>query len=101
MVKHVVLWKLKEDLTLEEKEQAKKGIKEGLEGLMGKIPGLLEAKVQTLGLSSSNVDVMIESLFESEEALQGYAKHPAHVEVATTKVRPFTAARTCMDYVVR
>ena len=33
MVKHVILWKLKEELTDTEKEEVKKGIKEGLEGL--------------------------------------------------------------------
>ena len=37
MVKHVILWKLKEELTAEEKENVKAGIKEGLEGLAGNI----------------------------------------------------------------
>ena len=90
MVKHIILWKLKETLTGEEKEQVKAGIKEGLEDLKGKIPGLLDIKVQANGLSSSNADVMLDSSFESEEALKGYSVHPAHVEVADTKVRPYT-----------
>lgn len=42
MVKHVILWKLKDELAGEEKEQVKAGIKEGLEGLTGQIPGLVE-----------------------------------------------------------
>ena len=42
MVKHVILWKLKDELAGEEKEQVKAGIKEGLEGLAGQIPGLIE-----------------------------------------------------------
>ena len=50
-------------------------------------------------LASSNADVMLDSTLESEEALKGYAVHPAHVEVADTLVRPFTATRACMDYV--
>ena len=41
MVKHVILWKLKDELAGEEKEQVKAGIKEGLEGLAGQIPGLI------------------------------------------------------------
>ncbi|MDY5047525.1 MAG: Dabb family protein, partial [Treponema porcinum] len=41
MVKHVILWTLKE-LSEEEKKTAKAGIKEGLENLKGKIPGLLD-----------------------------------------------------------
>lgn len=100
MVKHVILWTLKEEYTAEEKEEIKKGIKEGLEGLKGVVPGLLEIQVNTKPLASSNCDLMLDSLLVDEEALKGYAVHPAHVEVATTKVRPFTASRVCMDYEV-
>ncbi len=98
MVKHIILWKLKDSLTDGEKEQVKDGIKEGLEGLKGKIPGLVDIKVQTKGLASSNADVMLDSAFESEEALRGYATHPAHVKVADTKVRPYTEIRLCLDF---
>lgn len=98
MVKHIILWKLKDSLTGEEKEQVKAGIREGLEGLKGKIPGLVDIRVQTKGLVSSNADVMLDSAFESEEALKGYSVHPAHVEVADTKVRPYTEIRLCMDF---
>ena len=100
MVKHVILWTLKEELSAIEKENVKKGIKEGLEGLAGKIPGLLDIKVNIEGLSSSNADLMLDSTFESEEALKGYATHPAHVAVADGKVRPYTAIRSCLDYEV-
>ncbi|MBQ3517039.1 MAG: Dabb family protein [Lachnospiraceae bacterium] len=98
MVKHVILWQLKDELSEEEKKNVKMGIKEGLEGLAGKIPGLLEIKVQIEGLASSNVDVMLDSSFTDEEALKGYAVHPDHVAVADGKVRPFTKTRACMDY---
>lgn len=43
---------------------------------------------------------MLDSTFESEEALKGYAVHPKHVAVADGKVRPYTANRVCMDYEV-
>lgn len=100
MVKHVILWQLKDEFSAEEKENIKAGIKTGLEGLQGVVPGLLEIKVQTDGLASSNVDVMLDSSFEDEASLKGYAVHPAHVEVADSKVRPFTKTRACMDYEV-
>ena len=98
MVKHVILWTLKEEYAGAAGDEVKAGIKEGLEGLKGKIPGLLDIKVKTEPLASSNCDVMLDSSFTDEEALKGYAIHPAHVEVATTKVRPYTASRVCMDY---
>lgn len=99
MVKHIILWTLK-DMSAEETLRVKQGIKEGLEGLMGKIPGLMEIKIQTEGLASSNADVMLDSTFETEEALKNYAVHPEHVAVADGRVRPFTATRSCMDFEV-
>ena len=99
MVKHIILWTLKDTLSDEEKIAVKKGIKEGLEGLKGKIPGLLEIHVETEGLASSNADLMLDSSFEDEAALKAYAVHPEHVAVADEKVRPYTAVRSCLDFV--
>ena len=98
MIKHVILWQLKDEFKEEQKKEIRAGIKEGLESLSGKIPGLVEIKVQTEFLKSSNADVMLDSTFEDESALKGYAVHPEHVKVADTKVRPFTMNRVCMDY---
>lgn len=101
MVKHIILWTLKAELSEEDKARIKAEIKEGLEGLVGKVPGLLEAKVNIGGrLPSSNADLMLDCTLVSAEALRGYSVHPAHVEVASTKVRPFTAQRTCLDFEV-
>ena len=98
MVKHIIVWTLKEEYTPEQKKEIKAGIKEGLEGLAGQIPGLLDIKVVTEGLPSSNADLMLDCSFENEEALKGYAVHPAHVAVADGKVRPYTAIRSCLDF---
>lgn len=73
MVKHVILWTLKEECSDSEKETIKAEIKTGLEGLAGKIPGLLEIHVYTHGLPGSNVDLMLDSSFENAEALNEYA----------------------------
>lgn len=97
MVKHVILWNLKEESNT---DTVKIGIKTELESLIGKIDGLLEIKVNIKPLKSSNCDVMLDSLFESEEALSHYSTHPEHVKVADTFVRPFTKTRVCMDYEV-
>lgn len=96
MVKHIILWQLREDI--DDRDSVKKGIKENLEALVGKVPGLLKVNVVTDGLKSSNADVMLDCELESEEALKGYQKHPEHVAVADTYVRPYTAVRVCMDY---
>ena len=99
MVKHIILWKLKEEYTEEQKAEIRQGIKAGLEGLAGVIPGLVSITVNADGrLASSNADVMLDSTFTDEAALKGYAVHPAHQEAANTKVRPFTETRLCLDF---
>ncbi len=100
MVKHVILWTLKESLSEDEKTAVKAGIKEGLEGLAGRIPGLVSINVYTNALQSSNAEVMLDSTFVDEASLKGYSVHPEHVAVANGKVRPYTATRTCMDFEV-
>ena len=95
MVKHIIIWNLKEEFNTPE---IKNGIKKGLENLSGVIPGLLEIKVETNPLESSNGDVMLYSLFENIESLQGYSVHPEHVRVADSFVRPYTKTRACFDY---
>ena len=92
MVRHVILWQLKEEYNDEEKREIKAGIKEGLEGLVGKVPGLVEVHVHTEGLASSNADLMLDAVLENEEALKGY------VAIANSKVRPYTMSRTCLDF---
>ena len=98
MTHHIILWKLKDELSDSQKTEIKKNIKEGLEGLAGKIPGLLSIKVNTEGLPSSNVDLMLDSTFDSPESLKGYSVHPDHVAVANSRVRPYTAGRSCLDF---
>ena len=94
MVKHIILWQLKDEYSDAEKADIK------AEGLAGQIPGLVEIHVNINGLPSSNADLMLDTTFESAEALKGYSKHPAHVAVADSKVRPYYKNRVCLDYEV-
>lgn len=101
MVKHIILWKLRSELSADEKREKALAIKAGLEGLKGQVPGLLDIRVQIDGrLDSSTADVMLDSTLESVEALKGYATHPAHLAVANGVVRPNTEQRTCLDFEV-
>ena len=95
MVKHIILWQIKDDA---DKASVKKKAKEALEGLAGKIDGLLSVKVHINGLESSNADMMLETSFTDEAALKGYSVHPLHVKAADTYVRPFTKLRVCLDF---
>lgn len=95
MVKHMIIWKLRDDI---DKESVAKDIKTSLEGLVGKIDGLTEMHILTEKLPSSSGDIMMDSTFESDESLKAYQKHPLHVEIANGKVRPNVDTRLSFDY---
>ena len=59
---------------------------------------MVDIRVVTEGLASSNADVMLDSTLADEAALKAYAVHPAHVAVADSKVRPYTQVRMCLDF---
>lgn len=96
MVKHMIIWKLKDEIA--DKAAYAQKVKEALEGLVGKIDGLVGMHIVTKGLPSSTGDMMMDSTFESAEALAVYAKHPLHVEIADGLVRPAVASRAAFDY---
>lgn len=96
MVKHVIIWKLKEELT--GKREIMQKIKENLEGLTGKIDGLEKMCILTDKLDSSSGDLMMDSLFTNEEALKAYQKHPLHQDIANTLVRPNAEIRLSFDF---
>lgn len=99
MLRHVILWKLKNDLSDAEKSEAKAKIKASLEALPGIIDGLEELKIHTEGLSSSSCDIMLESILRDEAALEYYRDHPEHVKAATF-VRSVVDVRLCLDFMI-
>ncbi len=98
MIKHVIIWKLKEEYSFSEKQLIKAKAKLNLESLVGKIKGLTSLTVRIDGLLSSNADMMLDSTFETVEDLNAYKTAPMHVSVADTFVRPFVETRSCFDY---
>ena len=98
-MKHIVAWKLKDEAQGNNKETNARLIKEKLEGLVGKIPGLLKLKVVKTADNGKDFDIALVSKFESAEALAGYQIHPLHQE-ASAFVRSLTDARACIDYVM-
>lgn len=82
MIKHIVFWKLKDEANGMNKEENARAIKQKLESLRGKIPGLIEIEVGIDFLhSAESADLALYSTFESKEALQVYANHPLHKEI--------------------
>ena len=98
MIRHIILWKMKDAMTEAEKRAAAQTAKKELESLSGSIPGLLKIKVHINGLASSNADMMLESEFTDAAALETYQTHPMHVRAASNYIRPVTDIRMCMDF---
>jgi hypothetical protein len=82
MIKHIVFWRLKDRENATSRDENARAIKEKIEGLRGRIPGLLhiEAGID-FNQSETACDVVLYSEFESRAALDGYQDHPAHVEI--------------------
>lgn len=98
MVKHMIIWKMKDEVADKAAKAAE--IKGALEGLVGRIDGLLEMHILTERYDCSAGDVMMDSTFSDLAALQGYQKHPLHVEIANGIVRPAMCQRLSFDYEV-
>lgn len=97
MVKHIVLWNFKEELSEQEKKEAAARIKKELEAVKEQVSGVISIDVVTDSLASSNKDIGLISVFENEEALKNYQVHPAHV-AAGGYIKTVTEGRTCLDY---
>ena len=97
MVRHVIIWKLRDELSDTEKQEKTQEIKRGLEGLKGVIEGLAEITVHIDLLDSSNGDLMLDSVFADRDALGAYQKDPRHLAVASV-VRSAAAQRSCADF---
>lgn len=98
MIKHIVLWKLKDQAEGGNKQQNAQLMKERLEALNGKIPGLLKLEVgfDFVG-SPASADVGLYSELSSREALAQYRDHPLHLAVAGF-IGAVTEQRQVIDY---
>ena len=93
MVKHIVLYTLKEDVN---KDEAVALIASVLEPLVGKIPGLVHMEIRR---AFAGMDYALYSEFESREAMGNYAVHPLHQE-AKNHFFHLLDSRVAADYEV-
>lgn len=91
MVKHIVLYTLKEGT---DKDSAVQMIVSHLEPLVGKIEGLQHLEVRR---AYQGMDYALYSEFESADALKAYASHPLHLE-AKSHFFHLIESRVAADY---
>ena len=98
MIKHIVLWKLKDHAEGVARGQNIRRLQALLETLPGLIPEIKTFEVgQTLKPSEEGYDLALYSTFATRQALKRYVEHPGHVKVANF-VRAVTAQRAVLDY---
>ncbi len=100
MVRHIVAWNYADGFTAEENRIHKENMKRELENLINLIDGIKSIQLYADHLESSDSDLLLDSVFESEEALKAYIIHPEHVRVGSEFVKPFVKNRKCIDFVM-
>jgi len=91
------MWNYKDGFSQAENIENAKRVKRELESLPQLIDGLVELVVRADALPSSNKDIILDSLFESVEALAAYQAHPEHKRVGAF-VQTVVQDRVCIDY---
>ncbi len=92
MVKHIVVWQIKEGVAAEQKQEMKRK----LDALISRIPRLLKIEA---GIGFDGETMSLYSEFVSKEALEVYQAHPAHQEIVAF-VKKFVVSRVVCDYTV-
>ncbi|MDP4184545.1 MAG: Dabb family protein [Bacteroidota bacterium] len=98
MIKHIVLFKLKEFESLHEKAEVLKEIKNGLEALIHKVEVLRFIEVGlNFELDSANYDICLTTHFDTVDDMNAYQVHPDHQEVSKY-IKSVLVQRACVDY---
>lgn len=98
MLKHVVMWKLKDHALGMDKPALAAELKRRLEALPGSVPGILSLEVGLNVVQADTAsDVVLVSAFRDLAGLKAYAEHPAHLEVVAF-VRQVAEERRACDY---
>jgi hypothetical protein len=98
MIKHIVFWRLKAELSEDERQGALQRIKQGFEALPGKIPGLTHIEIGfDYGRGADASDIVLYSEFDTRASLAGYETHPEHLALVPM-VREVRTEKRVVDY---
>ncbi len=91
MVRHIVMWKLKN-------RADGSRLKEALEAMRGQVPGLMDIRVGLDFLhSDQSADMVLIADLENRAALDVYQQHPLH-QAVIPMMRKATLSRTVVDF---
>lgn len=99
MIRHIVMFKLKEFATPADKLAKMQEIKAGLEALINKIDILRMIRVDFNANPEETWDLILTTELDSLDDVSVYANHPEHVAVSKGLIGPVKADRACVDYI--
>lgn len=100
MIKHILLFSIRDGVEGRSKAESIAQAKTLIEGMNGKIPGLIKVEVGVdFSDSPDSADMTLYSEFESREALAVYASHPEHTAVLPF-IKSIISERRLIDYEV-
>ena len=100
MIKHIVMFRLKESALGKSKDENLQELKVLLESLQDKIPVVMCLEVGiNMGASASASDIALYSEFDDMQALEDYRLHPEHVKVVEF-IEKICSERRVADYEV-
>jgi hypothetical protein len=98
MIKHIVMWRMKNDVEGQEKQEQASSMKAHLESLPQAVPQIRHFEIGlNVNQSERAMDIVLYSEFDSREDLNTYSAHPAHQE-AVVFIRSITSEVRVVDY---
>jgi hypothetical protein len=98
MIRHIVLFKIKDFSSEEERKEATEKVLFNFRSLIGEIPQLRRFKVERdISRTTDSYDIIIDGDFDTPEDLHAYKQHPAH-QYAVEQCRPWCSKKIVVDY---
>jgi hypothetical protein len=98
MIRHIVLFKIKDFSSDSERNEAIQNVLVTFRSLVGQIPQIRHFRVEPdcIHLPSS-YDVVIDSIFDSTDDLKAYQAHPAHLDAVNLN-KQWSETKIVCDY---
>ena len=97
MVRHIVIFRLNEDLDAIQKQQIMVKFRSAIEALSRKLDIIRHIEVGFNANEDEKCDICLYSEFDSMEDVNTYKKYPDHVE-ASSELKKYVVERACVDF---
>lgn len=99
MVRHIVIFKLKEEIDAQKRKEVMENFRDGIVALPAVIDYIRDIRVDFNINADEACDICLTSTFDSLEDVKAYSVHPSHKAVQGG-LKPYVAVRSCVDFVV-